>query len=126
MVLGVPGLVLGHMGAEAGVTGWLEGGFKHGLAESLLSPLRISSLSAPSVSPSIREDVNVLKSGMFRCRVRFFFDDFFAQSFFLESITVLPIFLQSEFFLSIFRRKVFSTDKYIHSSVYFFSHDRPP
>lgn len=47
MVLGVPGLVLGNMGAEAGVKGWLEGGFKRGLAESLLSPLCISSLSAP-------------------------------------------------------------------------------
>lgn len=38
MVLGVPGLVLGHTGAEDGVQGWLAGGFKHGLADSLLSP----------------------------------------------------------------------------------------
>lgn len=37
-VLGDPGLVLGQIGAETGVQGWLTVDLKHGLAESLLSP----------------------------------------------------------------------------------------
>lgn len=94
MFFGEPGLVLGRMGVE----GWqMAAALEHKLAESLVSPFRISSLSDLSVSPSKR-DVNVLISGMLRRRDRFFLEDFFVQSFFLESITVLPICLQSEFF----------------------------
>lgn len=94
MRLGELGLILGN-GDATGVHGWLAEDLTHellvGLGEPLLSPFRISSLSDLSVSPSIREDAYVLKSGMFNRRDRFFFEDFFAKSFFLESITVLPI-----------------------------------
>lgn len=93
MVLGELGLILEYEDA-AGVQGWLADDLTHevfvGLGEPLFSSFRISSFPDPSVSPSIREDANVLKSGMFNLRDRFFFD-FFAMSFFLESITVLPI-----------------------------------
>lgn len=89
MFFGEPGLVLGCMG----VWGWqIAADLEHRLAESLVSTFPTLSLSDLSVSPSIREDVNVVISGILRRRDRFFLENFFAQSFSLESITVLPIF----------------------------------
>lgn len=65
MVLGELGLILEYEDA-AGVQGWLADDLTHevfvGLGEPLFSSFRISSFPDPSVSPSIREDANVLKS----------------------------------------------------------------